>query len=66
MTRLEQLKKLDKKGLRIAHLSKGCFLVTNKKFELKASTFEQWKQYVFSFEDAKKYLMEANNESKSI
>lgn len=53
MKRLDYLKKLNVSNLRLAHLSKGCYLITNKNFELRASTFDDWKKYIFNFEESK-------------
>lgn len=58
MKRIEVLNNLNKsKKLKIYHLSKVCFLLTDRKLELKASTFDEWKKYLFSFEEAKQFLI---------
>ena len=53
MKRIDYLKKLNVSNLRLAHLSKGCYLITNKNFKLRASTFDDWQKYVFNFEESK-------------
>lgn len=56
MTRLEQLKKINN-DYEVYHLSKGCFLIKPAGKEIKISTDnEEWKKYIFSFEESKLIL----------
>lgn len=61
MTRLETLKKMNNGTYKINYLSRGNFLIAPIDKYIKVSTDnEEWKKYVFNFEESKLILKAKN------